>query len=180
MTMFLDADEMADLTGYKQASKQIGQLKLQKIPFHINAAGHPKVARAILEKNTVAKERLPSELELWVDFELKKRAKAQEKDRLKAAKKAQTAQNLPALKRHHTAKRRAAFDQQLPMWADLDAIRAVYQQARNLTQTTGTQHHVDHIIPLNGKLVCGLHVHNNLQVITATENVRKHNRYEVE
>jgi hypothetical protein len=49
MTMFLDADEMADLTGYKQASKQIAQLKQQKIPFHINAAGHPKVARAILE-----------------------------------------------------------------------------------------------------------------------------------
>lgn len=49
MSMFLDADEMADLTGYKQASKQIAQLKLQKVPFHVNAAGHPKVARAILE-----------------------------------------------------------------------------------------------------------------------------------
>ena len=49
MTMFLDAEEMADLTGYKQAAKQIEQLKRQKIPFHINAAGHPKVARAILE-----------------------------------------------------------------------------------------------------------------------------------
>lgn len=56
--MFLDADEMADLTGYKQASKQIAQLKLQKIPFHINAAGHPKVARAILEGQRAAADKL--------------------------------------------------------------------------------------------------------------------------
>ncbi len=47
--MFLNTDEVADLTGYKQCSRQIAQLKVQRIPFHINSAGHPKVARAILE-----------------------------------------------------------------------------------------------------------------------------------
>ncbi len=57
MSMFLDAEEMADLTGYKQAAKQIAQLKLQKIPFHINGAGHPKVARAILEGQRATAEK---------------------------------------------------------------------------------------------------------------------------
>ena len=47
--MFLTDEEVADLTGYKQASKQVAMLRRQGVPFHVNAAGHPKVARAILE-----------------------------------------------------------------------------------------------------------------------------------
>lgn len=53
--MFLTPDELAELTGYKQASKQVAMLRQQGVPFHVNAAGHPKVARAILEgKHTPA------------------------------------------------------------------------------------------------------------------------------
>ena len=40
-------------------------------------------------------------------------------------------------------------------------------------------HHVDHIIPLHGKLVSGLHVESNLQVITQAANCTKSNKYEV-
>ena len=48
--MFLTDEEVADLTGYRQARKQVAMLKMQGVPFYVNAAGHPKVARAIIEQ----------------------------------------------------------------------------------------------------------------------------------
>lgn len=80
---------------------------------------------------------------------------------------------------YHSNMRRAAKLKRTPAWADLDAIRAIYGEARQMTKNTGVQHHVDHIIPLKGTTVCGLHVQNNLQIITATENMKKHNKWEV-
>lgn len=48
--------------------------------------------------------------------------------------------------------------------------------AERLTRETGIPHQVDHIVPLQSKIVCGLHVEHNLRVITATENARKKNK----
>lgn len=59
-----------------------------------------------------------------------------------------------------------------PAWANLDAIKAFYVEAAALGK------HVDHIIPLRGKLVCGLHVHNNLQLLDPVPNMRKHNKFD--
>ncbi len=74
------------------------------------------------------------------------------------------------------ARRRAAAKQAFPKWANAEAIKNIYAAARDLTQRTGITHHVDHIVPLRGKTVCGLHVETNLQIVTATENLRKHNK----
>ena len=75
--------------------------------------------------------------------------------------------------------RRVARDQRLPPWADLDAIEAVYRKAARIAELTGEPVHVDHDIPLRGKLVSGLHVANNLVIRHAVENLRKSNHFEV-
>lgn len=89
-------------------------------------------------------------------------------------------ENRRVLSNFHANKRRAAKINRTPPWADLEAMRAIYAEARRLTRETGIPHHVDHDIPLQGKLVSGLHVHNNLQILTGSENSRKRNRFEVE
>lgn len=69
-----------------------------------------------------------------------------------------------------------------PSWLtaeDKVAIRSIYKKARELTASTGISFHVDHIHPLNGKNFSGLHVPWNLQVLRATENMKKSNKLEV-
>lgn len=67
----------------------------------------------------------------------------------------------------------AARLQRTPAWADLQAIRKIYNEAARLTKETGEPWHVDHEIPLNGKLVSGLHLAENLRVIPGIENLKK-------
>jgi hypothetical protein len=71
--------------------------------------------------------------------------------------------------------RKINLKQACPTWANLKQIQEIYAKAAKLTKETGLRHHVDHIIPLRGKNVCGLHVPCNLQVLTAVENLRKSN-----
>lgn len=65
-----------------------------------------------------------------------------------------------------------------PQWTNEDDVfflNEIYAASKLKTESTGIQHHVDHIVPLKGNTFCGLHVWWNLQVITATENLMKHN-----
>jgi len=71
----------------------------------------------------------------------------------------------------HQNERRAGRRVATPSWACKDRISVVYKKARALGM------HVDHIVPLRSKLVSGLHVWCNLQLLAPEENMRKSNRY---
>jgi 5-methylcytosine-specific restriction endonuclease McrA len=73
-------------------------------------------------------------------------------------------------------KRNRAFRKRVPQWLTEEhwlAINAFYLEAERKTKETGIKHHVDHIHPLRGKTVSGLHVPWNLQVLTRDENLQK-------
>ena len=83
----------------------------------------------------------------------------------------------------HTSKRYTARKQRLPIWLteeNKQQIKLMYMLATILTKSTGYEWQVDHIIPLQGKNVSGLHVPENLQVIERSMNSKKRNKYEPE
>lgn len=83
----------------------------------------------------------------------------------------------PGYEAAQAAKRRAQKRRATPTWADLSAIEALYRAAINKSRETGVQWDVDHIVPLKGKFVCGLHVCANLQLLPSVENRSKSNRF---
>ena len=102
----------------------------------------------------------------------------QNKDRIKEYRTTWNAQNRPRINAL-MAKRKARELQALPSWADLDAIKTEYALAKWCSKVTGIQYEVDHIIPLQGKKVCGLHTANNLQVIPMSDNRKKNNQFHI-
>ena len=86
------------------------------------------------------------------------------------------AKNNRSKKNNQRALRRCLEKNSTPAWANLDKIKKVYEKAKWLEEVTGLKYHVDHIIPLSGKNVCGLHVWENLQILEASLNLSKGNR----
>lgn len=133
---------------------------------------HCKECRAIYEADWRKKS---------PDFAEKNREKYREwyyKDpaRTKAMKAAWVANNRAKWNsktaRHNATKLRAT-----PKWAAPEKVEEFYFAADFLGMVTGEWYHVDHIVPLQSKLVCGLHTEQNLQVLPASDNLRKSNRH---
>jgi hypothetical protein len=82
------------------------------------------------------------------------------------------------LRAHHQAKRRAVKLNATPSWlsdSQKEEILNLYWLAQDLRVVTGGDYHVDHIVPIQGKTVCGLHVPWNLQILPADVNFAKGN-----
>jgi hypothetical protein len=119
----------------------------------------------------------------WRDANLEK-ARAIEKasyeknrDARLEAKREYAANNRPRYV-HYTQKRKVAQGRATPSWANTEAIVAIYEECARVTVETGVEHHVDHIYPLQGKTVCGLHVESNLQILSGKENREKYNKFD--
>jgi hypothetical protein len=81
-----------------------------------------------------------------------------------------------------SANRRALKLQRTPAWlTDFDKlkIKCLHSVAAMLTRENKEAWHVDHVIPLQGDLVSGLHVPSNMRVLRGVENISKHNKFEV-
>lgn len=76
-----------------------------------------------------------------------------------------------------SAKRNAIKKLAVPEWYEKKQVEELFKKRNELTESTGIKHEVDHIIPLQHKLVCGLHCFANLQILTQSENRKKSNRY---
>lgn len=105
-------------------------------------------------------------------------AKNREKDRAYSAEwRANNKSHIMSL----TRKRQAAQKLRTPPWFNKEhlwMVKEAYELTKMREKIFGFKWHVDHIVPLQGKIVSGLHVPWNLQVIPASENIRKGNRWD--
>jgi hypothetical protein len=105
--------------------------------------------------------------------------KEKAKEYMKAYREAYAKANRGKLNAKQT-QRRAFKLNRTPSWLtkeDLAEIKDIYRMANRRTRVEGIQYHVDHIIPLKGKNISGLHVLSNLQILRARDNIVKGNRY---
>lgn len=78
------------------------------------------------------------------------------------------------------AKRKASKLKATPVWSDLVEIRNIYKLSVLMSNSSGLKYHVDHILPLQGKSVCGLHIPSNLRIIPQVDNLSKNNKFDAD
>lgn len=115
--------------------------------------------------------------EIWCNPDrFKTEIQNQSKRRLKCERERQFVVN------NRTAKRRAEKKKRTPIWVKnqyKEEIKEFYKLAKALEDFTGIKWEVDHIVPMKGELVSGLHVPWNLQLLPKTDNAKKGNRFHV-
>lgn len=85
--------------------------------------------------------------------------------------------NNPIYSKIKSMERKFHIKQATPSWVNKSKLYEIYKNRLDISNETGIVHHVDHIYPVRGEFVCGLHVPENLQIISAAENMKKSNKY---
>jgi hypothetical protein len=146
---------------------QFSKNKLKPDGLHIEC----KQCASVRKKAWAAKnkEHLAAYDKAWIERNKDKKAKNYKRWQ----------QNNKAKVNHRNSIRRAAEKSATPSWANLEEIAYKYRLAQYFDWISGgfVKHHVDHIIPLRGKDVCGLHVENNLQILIDKDNLQKANKH---
>lgn len=83
----------------------------------------------------------------------------------------------PDLVSRYDEKRRERLKDATPSWVDRDLVKSIYLKRDELNEKWGTEFVVDHIVPLFGESVCGLHCWENLQLLERVDNASKGNRH---
>jgi uncharacterized protein (DUF924 family) len=99
------------------------------------------------------------------------------KEKIRVARKAYALKNSAVLSAAK-ANRKKHVKKATPFWADMHLIKIKHKERVAMTNMTGLEHHVDHIVPLQGENVCGLHIASNMRVILARDNISKRNKWE--
>jgi site-specific DNA-cytosine methylase len=166
---------------YQHANKERLQAHLKQY-YQDNKELYREAGKANYEKT---KDAAKARAAKWAEENKEKRKEIRLKwDRAHREKKAADGkkhrEENPGLYRAHGRKRELRKRNAMPAWADEAAIRAIYDECSRISKETGVKHHVDHYYPLKNDLVCGLHVHHNLRIITALENLSKGNQIPTE
>lgn len=164
-----NADKLKAYYKEYNATQRANSSEYHRAYYEANKARKAEYRKAYYEAN---KERLAAAKK--ADYEENKDTRlAQKKEYRKRA-----AANIAYL----NASRKKVVKQRTPKWLtehDKLRMKCLYSIAAMLTKQNEEPWHVDHVIPLQGKVVSGLHVPSNLQVMRGTENISKKNKFEV-
>jgi hypothetical protein len=162
------------------AERAKAKLSGDKFYFTGKPCKHGHVSKRYTDKGTCCEC-------MAIDFEKRKelrlsqmRANYQEKKSEYAQRMIEWRTNNKHKQATYSSKKRAELLLRTPKWLDSTAFEKIeefYYTAHMLGMHTGVAYHVDHIVPLRGKLVSGLNVPWNLQILTKTENLRKKNKF---
>ena len=165
--------------------------KAEKAAYQKAWAEANKEERAVYKKAWIEanKEKVAASQRAWYQANKERVAAtnkayyAENKEHLTVVNKAWRKENEGAVNATN-AKRRAAKIERTPPWSNSEfekfATKEAYICSQEREAATGVRYQVDHIIPLQGVMVSGLHVAANLQVITAKENGEKSNKFDIE
>lgn len=163
------------------AANRAAQLEKSRAWRQANPEKMAALQKAYREKFGICLNEKKNELRR-ADPGIQRRYYLERKQQILARCKKWKAENREKVARYRGA-RRASLLERTPAWltdSDWRKIDALYAEAAERTSRTGVIHHVDHVIPLQGPLVSGLHVPGNLQVLTGEENLRKGNRWSIQ
>lgn len=154
---------MSDLKAYKHSWYLANKERLSARQKEYRAQNKERFKAYYAEWKEKNKDKLAANRARWA---------AKHPEKLKESKKAYERRN-PKMRKGASARRRARRAKARPRWLSKEARTQIALFYRNCP----VRYHVDHIIPLQGKNVCGLHVPWNLQYLLATENLRKGSKY---